>query len=308
MRTTRLERPVRELPLHRLIAARLRRTRAGSTISGRRRRAGLIVYLTVAAFSMVMFVPFLFMVGTALHPERWIMPYPPSIWPQGATLANFERAWNEAGFQRYAVNSFVVATVTMLMTFVVSTTSAFAFARLRFPGKDLIFAVYLVTMMVPDMIALLPKFQVIRDVGLANSWMGLWVIYVSGAVAFNTFLLRGFFEDVPRELEDATYIDGGNAWTVYRQVVLPLTKPALATLSMFTFLGAWDDFWWARLLLQEPELRTLPIGIALFFNAHGTQWSTVFAATTIAAIPGIALFVIFQRYFVAGMRAGSLRQ
>jgi multiple sugar transport system permease protein len=254
-----------------------------------------------------MVLPFMYMIGTALNPERWIMPYPPSVWPPDATTANFERAWNEGGFQGYALNSFIVASVTTLLAFVVSTTSAFAFARLRFPGRELIFNLYLVTMMIPDMIALLPKFSVMRDFGLANSWAGLWVVYVSGAVAFNTFLLRGFFEELPRDLEEATYVDGGGPWTVYWRVLLPLTRPALATLAIFTFLGAWDDFWWARLLLQDPDLRTLPIGILLFFNAHGTQWSTVFAATTMAALPAIVLFVFFQRYFVAGMRSGSLK-
>ncbi|OLC58184.1 MAG: hypothetical protein AUH85_01380 [Chloroflexi bacterium 13_1_40CM_4_68_4] len=266
-----------------------------------------MVYALLALGALVMVVPFLYMFGTALNPERWIMPYPPSIWPVGATLDNFDRAWNEAGFQRYALNSVVVSGVTMLLAFGVSTTSAFAFSRLRFPGRDLVFNLYLITMMIPDMIALLPKFQVMRDFGLTNSWAGLWVVYVSGAVAFNTFLLRGFFADLPRDLEEAAYIDGGGPWTVYWRILLPLTKPALATLAIFTFLGAWDDFWWARTLLQDPDIRTLPIGIQLFFNAHGTQWSTVFAATTVAALPEIALFVLFQRYFVAGMRAGSLK-
>lgn len=279
-----------------------------SIAAGRRRRGGrLLVYALLALGAAIVVVPFLYMIGTALNPERWIMPYPPTIWPAGATLDNFTRAWSEGGFQRYALNSLVVASVTVVLSFFVSTTSAFAFARMRFPGRDLVFNLYLITMMLPDMIALLPKFQVMRDFGLTNSWLGLWVIYVSGAVAFNTFLLRGFFQELPRDLEDATYIDGGGRWTVYWRVLLPLTKPALATLAIFTFLGAWDDFWWARTLLQDPEIRTLPIGILLFFNAHGTQWSTVFAATTIAALPEIGLFLLFQRYFVAGMRAGSLK-
>lgn len=283
--------------------------RAGQRSMSRRRhrRNRLWLYVLLGAGALVMVTPFLFMIGTALNPERWIMPYPPTIWPQGATLNNFVRAWDEAGLQRYALNSTIVGLGTVVLAFVVSTTSAFAFARLRFPGKEVVFNLYLVTMMIPDMIALLPKFQVMRDFGLVNSWTGIWIIYVSGAVAFNTFLLRGFFEELPRELEEATYLDGGGPWTVYFRILLPLTKPALATLAIFTFLGSWDDFWWARTLLQDPDLRTLPIGIQLFFNAHGTQWSTVFAATTLATLPEIVLFLLFQRYFVAGMRAGSLK-
>lgn len=273
----------------------------------RRRRRRLLLYLLLIAGAVLMVLPFLYMVGTALSPDRWTMPYPPTILPEGATLGNFSRAWNEAGLQRYMFNSAVVSVVTVALTILVSTTSAFAFARLRFPGRELIFGLYLVTMMIPDMIALLPKFQVMRDFGLTDSWLGLWIIYVSNAVAFNTFLLRAFFQRVPSDLEDATRIDGGGPWTFYARVLIPLTKPAVATVAVFTFLGAWDDFWWARLLIQNPDLRTLPIGILLFFNAHGTQWSTVFAATTLAAIPEILVFVVLQRYFVTGLYTGAVR-
>jgi multiple sugar transport system permease protein len=285
-------------------------SRTGTATSRTERLTGkgkLLVYALLVGGAIVVLLPFGYMIGTALNPERWIMPFPPSLFPDGATLANFDRAWNEAGLQRYMFNSAVVASVTVVLTLAVSTTSAFAFARLQFPAKEYIFGLYLITMMIPDMIALLPKFQVMRDFGLTNSWSGLWVIYVANAVAFNTFLLRAFFQQVPRDLEDAALIDGGGAWVVFRRIMLPLTKPALATVAVFTFLGAWDDFWWARLLLQDADLRTLPIGIALFFNAHGTQWSTVFAATTLAVIPEIVVFVLLQRYFVSGLYAGAVR-
>lgn len=267
----------------------------------------ILVYAALIGGAIVMTMPFLYMLSTSLSPSRWTMPDPPTLFPANATLANYLRAWGEAGFQRYVINSLIVSGVTLVLTFCVATTSAYAFARLRFPGKEAIFSFYLITMMIPGMIALLPEFQVMHDFGLVNSWLGLWIVYVSGSVAFNTFLLRGFFEQLPRDLEDATLIDGGGRWTVFLRVLLPLSKPALATLGVFTFLGSWDDFWWARMLLQNPDIRTLPIGIQLFFNAHGTQWSTVFAATTIAVVPEILLFILLQRYFVSGMYTGSVR-
>jgi len=261
--------------------------------------------LIVGAIFTVM--PFLYMIGTALSSERWVLPNPPTIWPASPTIANFVRALTEAGLQRDALNSLIVAVVTVVATLVVSSLSAFAFARLSFVGKEWIFGFYLVTMMIPDLIALLPKFQVLRDFGLTNSWLGLWLVYVSNSVAFNTFLLRGFFSQIPREIEDATRIDGGGVWTFFLRVLLPLSRPALATVAVFAFLGSWDDFWWARLLLQDPDLRTLPIGIQLFFNAHATQWTTVFAATTLAAIPEIAIFVALQRYFVNTTFSSAVR-
>jgi multiple sugar transport system permease protein len=267
----------------------------------------ILRYVVLVAGAVVMVLPFAYMVGTALSPARWVMPYPPTVWPADATLDNFIRALTEAGLPRYALNSLIIAIVTVVLTVAVSSLSAFAFARLRFPGKEWIFGFYLVTMMIPDLIALLPKFQVLRDFGLTNSWLGLWIIYVSNAVAFNTFLLRGFFSQVPKELEDATTIDGGNVWTFFLRVLLPLSKPALATVAVFAFLGSWDDFWWARLLLQDPDLRTLPIGILLYFNSHATQWTTIFAATTLAALPEIAIFVALQRYFVNGAYSAGVR-
>ena len=268
-------------------------------------RVPLYLILTVGAIVMVL--PFLYMISTALNPETWIMPYPPSLWPADPTLKHFVRAWTEGGFQRYALNSVIVSLVATALTFGVSTMSAYGFARLEFPGKEALYGLYLVTMMIPDLIALLPKFTVVKDFGLMDSWLGLWVIYVSSGVAGNTFLLRGFFEEIPRELTEATLIDGGSHWTIYSRVLLPLAAPALATLSIFSFLGAWDDFWWASLLLRNPDLRTLPIGIRLFFNAHGTQWSTVFAATTLAVVPELLLFVFLQRYFIQGLRSGGVK-
>jgi len=267
----------------------------------------ILRYVVLIVGAAIVVLPFAYMVGTALSPARWVMPYPPTIWPENATLDNFVRAITEAGLPRYALNSLIVAVVAVILTLVVSSLSAFAFARLEFPGKEIIFGFYLVTMMIPDLIALLPKFQVLRDFGLTDSWLGLWVIYVSNAVAFNTFLLRAFFSRIPKELEDATRMDGGGTWTFFLRVLIPLSKPALATIAVFAFLGSWDDFWWARLLLQDPELRTLPIGIQLYFNAHATQWTTVFAATTLAALPEIAIFVALQRYFVNGAYSGGIR-
>ncbi|MFN8519614.1 MAG: carbohydrate ABC transporter permease [Chloroflexota bacterium] len=291
-----------------LLPRRLAGHQVAAATGGRRPRwATLALYGVLIGGALVMTLPFLFMVATALNPNTFVMPDPPTLFPEGATLANFERAITQAGFQRYVVNSAIVALGTLVLVFLVATPSAYAFARLEFPGRDAIFAFYLITMMVPDMIALLPKFQVMRDFGLTNSWVGLWVIYVSNSVAFNTFLLRGFFERLPRDLEDATQIDGGGRWTIFLRVLLPLSRPALAALGVFTFLGAWDDFWWARMLLQDDSLRTLPIGIQLFFNAHATQWSVVFAATTIAVLPEIVVFVLLQRFFVSGMYTGSVR-
>jgi len=137
--------------------------------------------------------------------------------------------------------------------------------------------------------------------------LGLVVFYVAGSVPFNTFLLRGFFETLPKELEDAMLIDGGNYLTIFFRMILPLSKPALATVSIFSFLGFWDEFILALTLIDDPSKRTLPVAIATFHGQHGTDWGLVFAASLIAAMPVVAVFVSLQRYFVGGLTAGAFK-
>ena len=278
--------------------------RAGGRRRGFRPRR-TILYLLLGAGALIMLIPLIYTVSTALKANQFV--FEPSLIPRNPTLQNFADAWNSNNFQRYFLNSLKVASISTLLTVAVATTQAYAFARLRFPGKDLIFNMYLLAMMIPSMLMIIPQFLQARSLGLLNTHLGLIVIYVVGSIPFQTFLLRGFFQSLPRAIEEAAYVDGASRLTTFLRVVLPLSMPAIGTSVIFAFLGNWDEFTWALTIINDVSLRTLPIAIRLFQGQHATQWGLVFAASLIAIGPVIAVFVIFQRAFVQGVAASGVK-
>lgn len=272
----------------------------------RRRRTRLALLLLVLGLPIV-FVPFWVMVTTSITPQAFTLAYPPLLWPETATGDNYVRALRLESFAVYFGNSLFVAVATTLITVLVSSLMAFAFARLRFRGREALFYVLLSGMMVPPVMLIIPQFLVATRLDLLNDFWGLILVYVTMNLSMQTFLLRGFFEDIPSELEDAVLIDGGGRWTIFWRVVLPLSRPGLAVVAIFTFLYAWDEFPWAHVAMQEASMRTLPVAIALFQNQHLTQWGMVFAASIIALVPVVAVFAIFQRQFVEGISAAGIK-
>ncbi|MFW5942057.1 MAG: carbohydrate ABC transporter permease [bacterium] len=268
-------------------------------------KAMLYLVLTSGAIGMVF--PFVWMVSTALKEYAFVIEWPPRLIPASPTLANFVKAWTSNNFQLYFRNSLLVTLVSVIAVVLFSAMMAYAFARFEFPGKEPLFYLILLVLMVPNMVAIVPQFLLASALGLRDSLIGLVFFYVSGSVPFNTFLLRGFFESLPRELEEAILIDGGGYLTIFRQMILPLSRPALATVTIFSFLGFWDEFVLALTLIDSPAKRTLPIAIATFHGQHGTDWGLVFAASIIAVIPVIAVFISMQRHFVAGLTSGAVK-
>lgn len=273
--------------------------------SRRRRPWRVLLYLALGAGALIMLIPLLYTIATALKPNQFA--FEPSFFPRNPTFQNFADAWNSNNFQRYFFNSLKVATISTLLTVAVATTQAYAFARLRFPGKDIIFNVYLLAMMIPSMLMIIPQFLQARSLGLLNTHLGLIVIYVVGSIPFQTFLLRGFFQSLPRAIEEAAYVDGAGRFTTFLRVVLPLSGPAIGTSVIFAFLGNWDEFTWALTIINDVNLRTLPIALRLFQGQHATQWGLVFAASLIAIVPVIVVFIVFQRAFVQGVAASGVK-
>jgi multiple sugar transport system permease protein len=265
----------------------------------------LLVYTALVGGALVMMLPFLYTVATALKPNAYV--FDSSFIPDNPTLDNFVRAWTANNFQLYFWNSLKVAVATTVLTVFVAATQAYAFARLRFPGKDVLFTIYLVTMMIPGMLLIIPQFIQARSFGMLNSHIGLIVIYVVGSIPFQTFLLRAFFERIPRELEEAAYIDGASRFGTFWRIAVPLAAPGLGTAAIFAFLGSWDEFTWALTIINDVQLRTLPIALRLFQGQHASQWGLVFAASLIAIVPVMLVFVAFQRTFVKGISAGGVK-
>lgn len=264
-------------------------------------------YALLIAGGLVMALPFVYLVSTSFKTRTFVFELPPRLIPKEPTLDNYRQAWGSDHFARYFRNSLLVAASTTFVAVLLSAMSAYAFACFEFVGKRLLFGGLLIGLMVPMVMLVIPQFVLAKRLHLVDSLAGLVLFYVGAAVALNTFLLRGFMEEIPRELEEAMTVDGAGPWRRFTKLYLPLSRPALATVSIFSFLGAWDEYVWALTLINDPAKRTLPIAIALFQGQHGTSWGLVFAASVIAIGPVIAVFLSAQRHFVQGLTTGALK-
>lgn len=273
----------------------------------RRRIDRSVSHLLLAAGAVVVTLPFVFMVSTALKSRTQVLEFPPRLLPTDPTTVNFTDVFTTEQFDVYFLNSLTVAVAATAGTLVISSLLAYAFARFEFPGKELLFYGLLLGIMIPPVMLIIPQFLVSRTLGLLNSLLGLIVVYITMNLSLQTFLLRGFFEDIPRELEEAAVIDGASPRTILWKIILPLSRPGLAVVAIFTFLYSWDEFPWAHVAIQETSKRTLPIAIALFHGQHSTQWGLVFAASIIAVIPIVLLFAFLQRYFIRGISTSGVK-
>jgi multiple sugar transport system permease protein len=273
----------------------------------RRTRALMSVRFTVVSLgAVVMMLPFLYMLITSFKPDAIVLQITP-ILPHPWTVRNYTDAWSSDEFGRYFLNSLIVAVATTFLAVWLSSMMAYSFARFRYRGRALLFGLLLLGLIVPTMMLLIPQFLLARQLQMLNSLWGLVFFYTGGNLALNTFLLRSFFADIPRELEEAMVVDGASPWSRYLRLILPLSRPGLATVAIFTFLASWDEYIWALTVINDPNRRTLPIGIALFQGQHETSWGLVFAASAIAIGPVLALFALFQKQFIGNLAAGALK-
>jgi len=278
------------------------------TALGRRGRPGRWLAFAIAiGFALVMLAPFALMVSTAFKEHAYVLEIPPRLIPESPTLDNFVQAITTNDFGRYFLNSVFVATISTILSVTLASMLAFVFARYEFPGRRLLFAALLFTIMVPGLVLLIPQFVLARNLGLLNSLWGLIVVYSVLNMGLNTFLMRGFFAGMPKDIFDAAQVDGAGPFRLFWSVALPLAKPGLATVTIFSFLAAWDEFTWAIVTIADRELYTLPVAIRLFQRANGTEWGLVFAASLIALAPVLVLFVALQRHIVSGAFQGATK-
>lgn len=256
---------------------------------------------------LVVIVPFIYMLSTSLKPQSYTFEVPPQLFPREVTLTHYNEVIANENLPIYFVNSLIVAVISTSGTVLIASLLAYAFALMNFPGKTLFFSILLLGMMIPPVMLIVPQFLVAKELRLLNSLAGLIVVYITMSLSMQTFLLRGVFSGVPRDLLDAALIDGGSQWTLFWKIVLPLSRPGLAAVVIFTFLYSWDEFPWANVAVQQTARRTLPVAIALFQRPDLTQWGQIFAMSIVALIPVLAVYTIFQRYFVAGITTTGLK-
>lgn len=258
----------------------------------------ILIHLFLIVAVILSLLPFLNMITTSLTPNTYILPSKPQIIPKQLYFGNYISVWKGESFSRYFANSIFVTLLSTILVLFISSLSAYGFARLNFPGKKMIFNVYIFSLMMPAVIALVSQFTILQRLHLVDTYTGLILLYVSGGIAGNTFFLKGFFETIPKELEESIIMDGGNKWTIYRHIILPLSKPALGTMAIGTFSGTWMEVFTALTVIKTQSKRTLPIAIKLLQNGKATQWGIIFAAAILVLIPIILIFVVFNKQFI----------
>jgi multiple sugar transport system permease protein len=254
---------------------------------------------------VLVLLPFAWMVATSFKPEGDVFGYPLRLQPTHPTLANYTAIWHELPFARLVINSIIFAGGVTVASVFFDSLAAYALARLRFPGRTLAFYLVLATLMVPFQVTLIPLFELVFHLHWLNTYQGLVVPRATSA--FGIFLLRQFFISVPRELDEAARIDGASEWHIYRRIMLPLAKPALATLAIFYFMNNWNDFLWPLVIATGTDHENLPAGLTLFSGQYVIQHGVLMAGAVISLLPLAVAFVLAQRYFVRGIATTGIK-
>jgi multiple sugar transport system permease protein len=264
-------------------------------------------YFLLVLTALIIMVPLLWMLSTSFKKKAHLFSREIEWIPRVFTWENYTFILNnsQTPIARWFVNSLVVATVTTILILAVDALAAYAYARLDFPGRRPIFAIMLATLFLPGILFLVPNFLTVHALGWLNDYKGVIIPGLAGV--FGVFFLRQFFESIPKELEEAAYIDGANIFQTFYQVVLPLAKPALATLGVITFLGSWNEFLWALLILKDRALQTLPPGLRTLQGAYTSEYGVMMAGAVIVAIPVLIIYIALQRFIVQSVASTGLK-
>lgn len=264
------------------------------------------IYLVLIVSSLIMAVPFYWSVCTSLKLLQYVYTNPPQWWPNPFTLENYISVFTKIHFYKYFFNSVFVSVITTAGHVLFDTLAAYAFAKLTFPGRDKLFFVLLLGLMVPFQVNLIPMYRIFANLGWINSYLALIVPNLTSI--FGIFLMRQFLMTIPNDLLDAARIDGCSEFRVFTKVVLPLALPGVATLIIMTFMGTWNDFLWPRIVISSESLFTLPVGLAQLQMKNTSNVAQIMAGTVLTALPMIIVFLFMQRQFIEGMTAGALKE
>jgi len=287
---------------------------AGGGVPSARRRRRLPFspwHLVLIPATLILIFPFYWLLISSVETPSEALRFPPVLVPHTLRFANYPDALNTAPFGHFFINSAVVAAATVLFNLVLCSLAGYAFARFRFLGRTALFAVIMVTLMVPFQVTMIPQF-------IITKWLGVHVLAAVGinhigalilpnaATAFGIFFLRQFFRTLPLEYEESARVDGASRLTVLIKIVLPLATPALATLAALTFLDSWNNFLWPLIAITSTNQMTLPLGLATFQGAHATEWTLLMAANVMSLVPMLAIFFLAQRYFIRSVASTGL--
>jgi len=263
------------------------------------------LYALLFAGCAIMLLPFFWMVTTSFKEESEVLRMPPQWLPKDWLWRNYIKAWNVAPFGRYFFNSFFMSITTTIGEVITTILAAYAFAKMRFFGKNVLFAILLATLMIPGQMLLIPNYVTITRLGWFNRYEALIIPWL--ASVFGIFLLRQFFRSIPDELQDAARIDGCSRLRFLWQIVVPLSKPAIMTVALLKFIGSWNAFLWVLIMTNSDKMRTVPVGLTLFSSEVGTAYEQLMAASVLAIIPVLILFFFTQKQFIQGVARTGIK-
>lgn len=258
-----------------------------------------VIFVALLGGAFLMCGPFVWMISTSLKPQADVFRFPPELFSATPEPGNYVRIFATLPFGRAILNSLVVAAGVTLLQISVCSLAAYAFACLRFRGRETLFLIYLAALMVPQQVTLIPNFILIRDLGWIDSYQGLILPY--GFSSFGTFLLRQYMKTIPRELIEAGRVDGASHFQIYRVVILPLARPALAALAIFTFVAQWNNFLWPLITTTKPEMQVTTVALATLQGQFNTDWPLLMTGSVIAIVPMLIVFALGNRSFIAGI-------
>jgi multiple sugar transport system permease protein len=265
-----------------------------------------LTYALLLLLALSMLIPFLWMVSTSFMNDLEVYQFPPKFIPNKFLWSNYREALTMLPFGRFFINTIIITLGSVIGQLLVCSMAAFAFARLQFRWRDKIFALYLSTMMIPAIVTMIPTFLIINAFGWMNTYWALVTPLINSV--WGIFLLRQFFLTIPKELEDAARVDGASPFTIYWKIILPLAKPALATIAIFAFMSTWKDFLWPLVVTNQMQMRPVEVGIAMFHSLHSTKWPYQMAAAVVVMLPIIVIFAFTQRYFIRGITLTGLKR
>jgi multiple sugar transport system permease protein len=257
------------------------------------------LHLGLILGSVLMLLPFAWMLSTSLKSPAQVFTYPPVWIPHPVAWSNYAEAIAALPFGRFYLNSLIVTASVTVLQLLISSLAAFAFARLRFRGREALFLLYLATLMIPFQVTMIPNFILVRWLGWYDTFQAL--ILPTAFSAFSTFLLRQYFLGLPRDLDEAARIDGASSLRIWWSIILPLSGPALAALAIFVALNSWNDFLWPLIVTNSDQMRTLPVGLSTFQGQYKVEWHLLMAGSVIAMLPVLLLYTVAQRWFIRGI-------
>jgi ABC-type glycerol-3-phosphate transport system permease component len=266
-----------------------------------------MTWVTLLAGAIVMLLPFIWLVSSSLKLETRVFEFPPRLIPDPIRFENYKDALTYKPFHIYVANTFFIVILNEIAILFSASLCGYGFARIRFPGRDFFFALVIGTMMLPSVVTMIPTFIIFSRLGWIGTFLPLTVPFFFGGEAFNIFLFRQFFRTIPEELADAARIDGCSEFGIYWRIMLPLAKPALTTVAIFTFINAWSDFMGPLLYLNSPDMFTVSVGLSTFRSTMATRWDLLMAAATATTLPIIVIFFAAQRFFVKGVVMTGLK-